>query len=138
MNKHHFRIKGGYCPAVALALLLSSAVPASAQSPLSSQPYVTGLTQPIAFVQDPSRPNIQYVAQQNGVVRVIDDGTLRAQPFLDLSTTVLNGGEQGFLGFALAPDYPASGRFYVHFNRQPDGAHVVARFVRSTEPLQAT
>ena len=101
MNKHHFQITVGYCPAVALALLLSSAAPAAAQSPLSSQPYVTGLTQPIAFVQDPSRPNIQYVAQQNGVVRVIDDGTLRAQPFLDLLTTVLNGGEQGFLGFLI-------------------------------------
>ena len=41
------------------------------------------------------------LAQQNGVVRVIDDGTLRAQPFLDLLTTVLNGGEQGFLGFLI-------------------------------------
>jgi glucose/arabinose dehydrogenase len=116
---------------------LGSAAPAAAQSPLSSQPYVSGLTQPIAFVQDPSLPNIQYVAQQNGVVRVIEDGALRTQPFLDLSTTVLNGGEQGLLGFALAPDYPASGRFYVHFSRQTDGAHVVARFVRSTDPLQA-
>ena len=124
MKKYPFQITVGYCPAVAVALLLSSAAPTVAQSPLSSQPYIAGLTQPIAFVQDPSLPNIQYVAQQNGVVRVIEDGALRPQPFLDLSTTVLNSGEQGLLGLALAPDYPASGRFYVHFSRQPDGARV--------------
>ena len=69
---------------------------------------------------------------------MIENGALRAQAFLDLSGSVLNFGEQGLLGLALAPDYAVSGRFYVHFSRLPDGAHIVARFTRSAaDPFQA-
>ena len=45
-------------------------------------------------------------------------------------------GEQGLLGLAFAPDYAASGRFYVNFTN-PDGNTVVARFLRSGNPLVA-
>jgi hypothetical protein len=121
----------------AFVVACASPVLASAQPPLGSEVYVTGLTQPIAFVQDPGLPHVQYVAQQNGVIRVIVNGALRAQNFLNLSTLVRNAGEQGFLGLALAPDYATSGRLYVHFSRLSDGAHVVARFLRSTaDPFQ--
>ena len=123
---------------VAIALLLRPATFATAQPLLSSEPFVEGLTQPVGLVQDPGLPTVQYVVQQDGLIRVIENGALRAQAFLDLSASVLNSGEQGLLGLALAPDYPVSGRFYVHFSRLPDGAHIVARFTRSTtDPLQA-
>ena len=123
---------------VAAVFLLSLATLASAQSPLSSEPYVSGLTQPVGFVQDPALPHVQYVVQQDGLIRVIENGVLRTQPFLDLSGSVLNSGEQGLLGLALAPDYPVSGRFYVYFSRLADGAHIVARFTRSAaDPFQA-
>ena len=42
----------------------------------------------------------------------------------------LGGGERGLLGMALAPDFPASGRFYVNFTNT-NGDTVVARFNRS-------
>ena len=72
------------------------------------------------------------------MIRVIENGVLRAQPFLDLSTSVRNAGEQGLLGLAFPPDYLVSGKFYVHFSRALDGAHIVARFTRSeTDPFQA-
>jgi glucose/arabinose dehydrogenase len=120
-----------------VGLLVSQANPSLAQSPLASEVVASGLTSPIAFVQDPGRTNVQYVAQQNGVILVIEDGTVRPQAFLDLTADVLSGGEQGLLGLAMAPDYQSSGRFYVHFNRKPDGAHVVARFLRSSDVSQA-
>ena len=95
-------------------------------------------TLPIGFVQDPGLAHVQYVVQQDGVIRVIENGVLRAQPFLDLSASVRNAGEQGLLGLAFPPDYLVSGRFYVHFSRALDGAHIVARFTRSdTDPFQA-
>ena len=120
------------------AVLLHSASLAAAQPPLGSQPYVSGLSLPIGFVQDPGLAHVQYVVQQDGVIRVIENGVLRAQPFLDLSSSIRNAGEQGLLGLAFPPDYLVSGKSYVHFSRALDGAHIVARFTRSgTDPFQA-
>jgi glucose/arabinose dehydrogenase len=110
---------------------------ASAQPRLGAVLFVDGLIQPVGFVQDPGLPNVQYVVQQNGVIRVVESGALRTQNFLDLSGVVLNEGEQGLLGLALAPDFPESGRLYVNFVDK-NGDTVVARFLRSTsDPLQA-
>jgi len=123
---------------VTRVLLLDGVTPTFAQPPLASEPYAVGLSQPVGFVQDPGLPNVQYVVQQNGLIRVIQNGVQLSQNFLDLSDVVNNNGEQGLLGLALPPDYAVNGRSYVHFNRRTDGAHVVARFTRSQEnPLQA-
>ena len=123
---------------LATPVLLHSASLAAAQPPLDAQPYVSGLSVPIGFVQDPGLAHVQYVAQQDGVIKVIENGVLRAQPFLNLSASVRNAGEQGLLGLAFPPDYLLSGKFYVHFSRALDGAHIVARFTRSdTDPFQA-
>ena len=43
-----------------------------------------------------------------------------------------DGGEQGLLGLAFAPDYATSHRFYVDYTRKPDGATVIAEFRRSS------
>jgi glucose/arabinose dehydrogenase len=104
------------------------AAPAAAQ--LRLEPYVSGLTLPVGFVQDPATPAIQYVLEQGGTVRVILNGTLLATPFLDLSPFISSGGERGLLGIAFPPDYAVSGRFYVNFTN-PAGNTVVARFLRS-------
>ena len=57
-------------------------------------------------------------------------------PFLDLSASILSGGERGLLGLAFPPDYATSGRFYVNFT-DPDGHTVVARFMRSQQSAVA-
>jgi glucose/arabinose dehydrogenase len=122
--------------AVACASLLA-AVPASAQ--LRASVYVSGLSNPVAFVQDPSNPAIQYVMQQGGVIRVVQNGTLLATPFLNLSGPgiIVSGGEQGMLGLAFPPNYGSTGRFYVTFTNAA-GNIVTARFLRSgANPLVA-
>src|SRR5262245_770677 len=108
--------------AAALTMLL--AAPAAGQ--LRSSVYVSGLTNPVAFVQDPSNAAIQYVAELGGVVRVVQNGTLLATPFVNLSTQISTGGERGLLGLAFPPNYGSSGRFYVCFTN-PSGNIVVAR-----------
>ena len=118
----------------ALVLLVCPAV-ASAQ--LRAEVYVSGLTHPLGFIQDPADPAVQYVPQQEGIVRVVRNGVLQPTPFLDLSGAISIGGERGLLGLAFPPDYAASGRFYVDFTN-PAGASVVARFNRSAgNPLIA-
>ena len=119
---------------LAFALLVSLALPASGQ--IRAELVVSGLTQPLAFVQDPSDPTVQVIVQQNGHVRVLKNGALQAADYLDLSAVVLDSGEQGLLGFAFSPDYATSGRVFVNFINL-SGNTVIARFVRSTsDPLR--
>ncbi len=120
---------------ISIAMALAAAVPASAQLRLA--PYVSGLSAPVEFVQDPATRALQYVVEQAGRIRVIWAGVLFPTPFLDLSGSISFGGERGLLGLAFSPDYAASGRFFVYFT-DPIGNIVVARFKRSTAtPLVA-
>ncbi len=111
-----------------MVLVVGLAATASAQ--LRLVPFVSGLSVPIEFVQDPSSAAVQYVVQQNGIIRVVESGVLLSTPFLDVSTVISQGGERGLLGLAFPPDYAASGRFFVFFTN-PSGNLVVARFERS-------
>jgi len=137
MGLQHLRL-----PRLAGALLIFAAAavtasPREASAQLRARPFVSGLSAPVAFVQDPSDPAVQFVVEQAGPVRVIRNGELLAAPFLDLTAGVSTGGERGLLGLAFPPDYAASGRFYVNFTRVVDGHTVVARFRRSANPLVA-
>ena len=97
----------------------------------------TGLTLPLAFIQDPSDPRVQFIVEQLGRVRILRDGVLLADDFLNLSGQIAAGGEQGLLGLAFAPDYAASRRFFVNFTN-PSGHTVIARYQRSSgDPLRA-
>jgi glucose/arabinose dehydrogenase len=118
------------------AILLLPAAPAAAQ--LQAHLVASGFNAPVAFVQDPSNPAVQVVVEQAGRVRVLVNGVVQPQDYLDLTSAVACCGEMGLLGLAFPPDYAASGRVYVNFTRRPDGATVVARFKRSAaNPLQA-
>jgi glucose/arabinose dehydrogenase len=119
-----------------LAFLLLLLLPAIASAQLRAEVYVSGLTHPLGVIQDPGNPAIQYVPQQEGIIRVIRDGVLQPTPFLDLTGLISTGGERGLLGLAFPPDYATSGRFYVDFT-DPAGASVIARFKRSAAPLVA-
>ena len=107
---------------------LAVASPASGQ--LRAATAVQGLTQPVAFVQDPSDPAVQYVVEQGGRVRVVQNGTVLGDDFLSLAGSISTGGERGLLGLAMPADYGASGRAYVNFT-DVNGHTVVARFTGS-------
>ena len=78
------------------------------------------------------------IVEQGGHIRVLVNGAIAAQDFLDIHTLVIFQGEQGLLGLAFAPDYASSGRFYVNYTRAGDGATVVSRYKRSdVNPLLA-
>ena len=122
--------------AAVCALFLLAASPAYAQ--LQGQIYASGFTSPVAFVQDPTDRSVQFVVEQGGRIRVVRSGVVLSTDFLNLTGSVLTGGERGLLGLAFAPDYASSGRFYVNFtNRDGNGNTVIARFLRSSNPLVA-
>jgi glucose/arabinose dehydrogenase len=119
---------------VALALLAIDITHAAAQ--LRVRVHASGFTQPIAFVQDPIDTAVQFVVEQRGRIRVVRDGVLLSTDFLDITSSVRSGGEQGLLGLAFPPDSGLTGRFYVNFTNEA-GHTVVARFRRSSNPLAA-
>ena len=124
--------------AVVVCLCCATACPARPRPRLSCVPSPTrrGFSSPIAFEPDPSDATVQYVAEQRGVIRVIRGGVLQTTPFLDISSLVLCCGERGLLGLAFAPDYAATGRFFVNYTRTGDGRVVVARYgVRQVRSL---
>jgi glucose/arabinose dehydrogenase len=84
-----------------------------------------------------------FVVEQPGVIRVLEDGRLVDEAFLDIDAKVAGpndfGDERGLLGLAFAPDYTTSGVFYVHYSNQESGSDtMVARYARSSSnPLVA-
>src|SRR6186997_2980102 len=78
--------------------------PAIATAQLRATTYATGLSSPLAFVQDPADAANQYVVQQGGVIRPIRNGVLQPTPFLDITGAILSGGERGLLGMAMPSD----------------------------------
>jgi glucose/arabinose dehydrogenase len=119
---------------IATILVWSVCVDVDAQ--LRTRAQASGLSVPVAYVQDPTDRDIQFVVQQDGHIRAIRNGTVLPNDFLDLSAAIVSGGEQGLLGMALAPDVATSGRFFVNFTDR-SGNTVVARFKRSSDPLAA-
>ena len=118
---------------IAIVILACGAADAAAQ--IRARVFASGFTNPIAIVQDPADPTVQFVVEQRGRIRVVRDGIVQPSDFLDLSTVVRSGGEQGLLGLAFPPDTGLTGRFFVNFTNN-DGHTVVARFRRSN-PLSA-
>lgn len=76
----------------------------------------TGLAAPDYAISAPGDPSRLFVVEQNGLLRVIESGSLLAAPALDISTRVsppLNAGnandERGLLGLAFSPDFSNPG-----------------------------
>src|SRR4249920_3205865 len=114
----------------AIAMTLAIVAGTAAQQPqLRLRLQASGFANPVAFVQDPSDRSVQFVVQQDGHIRVVRGATVLGPDFLDLSSAIVSGGEQGLLGLAFSPDTLTSGRFFVDFTNR-SGDTVVARFRR--------
>ena len=111
---------------VSLAL---SACAGLASAQVSTVPFVSGLDRPVYMVPAPGSPEQMFVIEQEGAIRVIDNGVLLPTPFLDIDPIVVggtNGGnEQGMLGLAFNPDYETSGRFFVYYIGAGSDTYVV-------------
>ncbi|MEH1936924.1 MAG: PA14 domain-containing protein [Nostoc sp.] len=75
----------------------------------------SGLTQPTAFDWT-SDGKTMFIAQKDGVVRVLKNGSLLSTPFIDISGEVNSARDRGLLGIAVNPDFGKSpnGNNYVY------------------------
>ena len=120
---------------VLIALVVLPALPATAQPPddLMIETVATGFTSPMAIRHAGDGSGRVFVVEQAGVIRIIEDGTNLPTPFLDISSLVVSGGEQGLLGLAFHPNYETNGFFYVNYTApdNPLDKTVVARYTVS-------
>ena len=98
-------------------------------------PIVTdGLRNPLYVTHAGDGSGRLFVLEQPGRIRIVENGRLRETPFLDISSRVRSGGEQGLLGLAFHPDYRRNGRFIINYNRDSDGATVLAEYRVADNP----
>jgi glucose/arabinose dehydrogenase len=96
---------------------------------------VTGLRFPVAIAH--AGDARLFVTQQEGRIVIVENGRVRAEPFLDLASRVSCCGERGLLSVAFHPQYAANGTFFVNYTDR-DGHTVVARYrVLAAEPNRA-
>lgn len=87
-----------------------------------------GLKRPVHITHAGEDNSQLYVVEQPGRIRLLRDGAIVEQPFLDITDRVgSQGNEQGLLSVAFAPDYANSGFFFVNYTDKDGNTHV-ARF----------
>ncbi|MCB0038012.1 MAG: PQQ-dependent sugar dehydrogenase, partial [Anaerolineales bacterium] len=74
-----------------------------------------------------------FVAEQHGLISIIQEGQRLSTPFLDIIERVnSNANEQGLLGLAFHPNYAENGYFYVNYSGA-NGETTISRFQVSAD-----
>jgi glucose/arabinose dehydrogenase len=102
------------------ALPRIDAGPPANGGPLDVRAVATGFDSPVFATAAPGRPDRLYVVEQTGRIRVLilrdeEEVRVRARPYLDLSSRVSTGNEQGLLSAVFHPDFESNGLLYVNF-----------------------
>jgi glucose/arabinose dehydrogenase len=100
---------------------LASATTVSASASAGTTPPAVALRrlgtfdQPVYLTSPPGDTSRLFVVEKTGRIRVLKNGSVLAAPFLDISSLVSDGGEQGLLSMAFDPAYGTNRRFYVDY-----------------------
>jgi glucose/arabinose dehydrogenase len=95
---------------------------------ITTVPFVSGLDHPVMITGAPGDRR-QFIIEQPGKVRVVDNGTLLPAPMLDLAADdlITYAGEQGLLGIAFHPKWLENGLFYIA-HTGVNGDHVFVEY----------
>lgn len=142
---------------VGLAIVLILVLPISAQQvarpggTLPSNPAIKlikiadGLNDPVNVAAPPDGSGRLFVIERGGRIKIVKDGKLLPEPFIDLGAGPLGGEvqtqfvEQGLYAMAFHPNFKDNGYFYVHYASLPfNGDGFIVRYqVSSDNPNQA-
>ncbi len=100
---------------------------------LSLVELASGFSRPIQVTFAPGDNDRIYVVEQKGVIRIIKNGVLLTQPFLDIVTNVNCCGEEGLLSIAFHPNYQNNGYCFLSYNDKT-GQTVISRVTVSSNP----
>ena len=123
--------------ATATAAVAPAAAPQSnvvLPSGFTQDTIISGLFLPTTFTHLPDGRIL--IAQQNGIVRIYENGTLLATPFIDLSDRVNSFWDRGMIGMAADKDFATNGYVYLMYVYENDANDYTgtktARLVRVT------
>lgn len=100
------------------------------------RPIVSGLERPVGIANAGDASKRLFILEQPGVIRIVQNGMVLPEPFLDIRHQVDCCGERGLLGLAFHPDYVHRGYFYINYI-DLNGNTVIARFQVSDDPNRA-
>jgi glucose/arabinose dehydrogenase len=78
------------------------------------QAVASGLSNPVHLAA-PAGDARLFIVEQQGRIRIVENGQLLTTPFLNIVNKVQSGGEQGLLSVAFHPQYSSNGFFYVNY-----------------------
>jgi glucose/arabinose dehydrogenase len=91
-------------------------------------PIISGMASPVDIQFPDDGSGRMFVIEQDGRIRIIENGQMLDPPFLDIISKVNSqGNEQGLLGLAFHPNFKQNPYFYVNFI-DLNGNTVIARF----------
>ena len=100
---------------------------------LRIEPVVGGLDHPVYVTHAGDGSGRLFVLEQVGRIRIVRNGELLAEPFLDISDQISCCSEQGLLNAAFPPSFPGDKQFYVSYTNE-EGQTVLSRFRSSGDP----
>lgn len=96
---------------------------------------VEGLDQPLYLTN--AGDGRLFIVEKEGAIRLVQDGRLLDEPFLDIRDRVnADSSERGLLSVAFHPDYAQNGRFFVNYTNLA-GNTAVSAFQVGSSPNQA-
>jgi glucose/arabinose dehydrogenase len=129
----------GVSLAVVAAVLPGAAGGGREQTQLRMRVIATGLESPVYVGAPRSEPDRLYVVERPGVIRVLVNGKLRSEPFLDIRSRVGDDdSEQGLLSVAFHPNYGTNHRFFVDYTDNRGDTRVVEFRSNGTVGLPST
>jgi glucose/arabinose dehydrogenase len=114
------------------SLLFTTSSKISAQPVIGFTPFIAGLTSPVKITNAGDGSNRLFIVEQGGTIRIYDGGMLPT-PFLDVSSLITAGGEQGLLSLVFHPNYATNGYFFIYYTNTV-GDVVIARYQVSADP----
>ena len=88
------------------------------------------MSEPVDLQSAPGDTSRLFIVEKTGTIRVFQGDSLGPRTFLDISSRVSNGSEQGLLGLAFHPQFATNRRFYVDYTDRSGDTRVV-EFVAS-------
>jgi glucose/arabinose dehydrogenase len=96
-------------------------------APIQARLLVNGLSDPVDLQSAPGDTSRLFIVEKTGTIRIFQGGALVQRPFLDITSRMSNGSEQGLLGLAFHPQFASNRKFYVDYT-DPSGDTRVVEF----------
>ena len=108
--------------------------PAGFSSAFSLRSIAENLDSPVGIVDPGDGSGRLFIIEQTGKILLLKSGSVSPDPFLDISSSVSSGSEQGLLGLAFHPDYAHSGIFVIDYTDVDGNTNIVRYQVDAQNP----